>query len=268
MSVTCSNCQHTTDEGVFCIHCGAKLPEKIEGEARSSQPLSSSQQVPYGEGQLNQGAEPTSHSILTKERMQKASESSKMYASYVMDNIRSPYQRLQAISQSHLIQALITMGIYALLIPLIMYIQLQSSIGMFGDVPFFKTVVKPFLGYIVFLLLIGTITYGVIVLNRYQVSYTAVIARFGTILLPFVGLLIIAILMSLLSIGMSMLPLLIAFTGAIFVAPLLVFLSYHVPGRERIDLMYSILLIIVGAYVTIRIMSEVLLSFVGQLLRF
>ncbi|MCR8842248.1 zinc ribbon domain-containing protein [Paenibacillus sp. SC116] len=268
MSVTCSNCQHTTDEGVFCIHCGAKLPEKIQGEIGSSQPLSSSQGVPYGQAQFNQGTEPTSNSMLTKERMQKASESSKMYVSYVMDNIRSPYQRLQTISQSHLIQALVTMGIYALLIPLILYIQLQSSIGLFGDVPFFETVVKPFLGYVVFLLLIGTITFGVIVLNRYQASFSEVIARFGTILLPFVGLLILAILMSLLNIGMFMLLLLIAFTGAIFVAPLLVLLSYHEPGRERIDLMYSILLIIVGAYVTIRIMSGVLLPFVGQLFRF
>jgi hypothetical protein len=182
--VQCTRCNHRNESAHYCVKCGASL--EVAATAQST-------------GQLQQ-----------------VKQVSKQYLSYAVQVLKSPAQAGQASDAGHLINGIITLVLFAFILPLIMYFQLKSlvrNIGFFGlesNISFGAVVLKPFFFLLLFILLMNSIILLVLKIGNNSVHYREVTARFGAFMIPAVAFLLIALLFSLLNAGSLMINLLTA----------------------------------------------------------
>ncbi|WNB92521.1 zinc ribbon domain-containing protein [Bacillus sp. NEB1478] len=239
--MVCSKCQHENTGGKFCGKCGNSLLADVTNEvAATSVPTHSAQQ-------------PNVH-------VENAKKVTKMYFGYFMNILKSPYSQSKSIGTEHFINGLITVALYALFIPLMVYLGLKDTIGIFHDSPFFTFVVKPSFGYAVFIMLVASYSFAAIKLGKVQVSYQAVIARFGSLLVPFVGMFGLALLFAVLEIKFFVLILFIGFIGSIFTVPALTISSFKKDTSSGLDVVYGTILTYVATFITLGIMANILLE--------
>ncbi|WP_113928386.1 zinc ribbon domain-containing protein [Bacillus sp. P14.5] len=174
--MNCPDCQHVNNGGNFCEQCGTKLTSAYS----PPDPPSHMQPVQGGAGQYVQTAQavpPPNPNV----HLENAKQASKMYFSYFMTVLKSPMAATQNTNREQLTNGLISIGLFALIIPLIIYFSLDPS----SDGAFMEFVVKPAFSYGIFILLIASYTYVSIKLGKASAGYTDVIARFGSMLIPF-----------------------------------------------------------------------------------
>ncbi|WDC89487.1 zinc ribbon domain-containing protein [Priestia megaterium] len=108
--MNCSNCGHFNDGGKFCVKCGHKLQE----EAAVSQAAAASEYQP----QLQPAYAPQQ----PNQRVQQAKKVSKSFFGYFVEGIKNPTATAQAAGEGQFINALITVILYALSIPIMLYV--------------------------------------------------------------------------------------------------------------------------------------------------
>jgi len=182
--VHCSQCGYQNQEAKFCVKCGANLGgQTAQSTARST-------------------AQPNV-------QLQKAKQLSKMYFSYFVEVLKNPVRTGQASTADHMANGLITMILFSLVLPLIVFFQIKASARKFGgifysdhfDVPFGSVVVKPFFFLILIVLMVNSIVFLVLKMGNVTVRYQEVTARFGTFMIPSVTFLVIGLLFTWLRIG-------------------------------------------------------------------
>ncbi|MET3685200.1 F0F1-type ATP synthase membrane subunit c/vacuolar-type H+-ATPase subunit K [Priestia megaterium] len=110
--MNCSNCGHFNDGGKFCVKCGHKLQEEVavsQAAAASEYQPQPQPQTAYAPQQPNQ-------------RVQQAKKVSKSFFGYFVEGIKNPTATAQAAGESQFINALITVILYALSIPIMLYV--------------------------------------------------------------------------------------------------------------------------------------------------
>lgn len=245
----CPGCEHMNDGGNFCENCGTRL---VQGGAESSY----SHARPAGvEGAaahapIPAAPQPNAH-------VENVKNVSKMYFSYFLEVLKKPVAATQNTSREQLVNGLISIGIFALIIPLIIYLGLKDA-GMNGE--FMSMVIKPAFSYAIFILLIASYSFVAIKLGKVPVRYTDVIARFGSMLIPFLALFLLAFLMSLLGMGLYPVFLGIGFLGSTFIVPPLVISSFKRDYPSGLDTLYGTLLTYLAIFITMGVMAAFLLS--------
>jgi hypothetical protein len=261
--MNCPNCNHVNQGGKFCENCGTNLSSTVVSQVAASNESNTHAGVP-GSGAAVQ-SEPNQYLEVTK-------VISKQYFGYFVQVLKKPYSNSQAVGAEHFVNGLITMVLFALIIPLIIYFTakgLLSDIGGFGgglfedavesvSPPFSDFVVKPFFAYLVFILLIAVFSFGAIKLGKVQNSFKEVVARFGSFLIPFVAILVIGLILSILKISLALVILLIGLLGTIFMVPTLVIASFKKNSTQGLDTIYGTLLTYVLTSITLAIMGEML----------
>ena len=110
--MNCSNCGHFNDGGKFCVKCGHKLQEEVA----VSQTAAASEYQPQPQPQTAYAPQPPN------QRVQQAKKVSKSFFSYFMEGIKHPTATAQAAGEGQFINALITVILYALSIPIMLYV--------------------------------------------------------------------------------------------------------------------------------------------------
>ncbi|MBX9987811.1 MULTISPECIES: zinc ribbon domain-containing protein [Priestia] len=108
--MNCSNCGHFNDGGKFCVKCGHKLQE----EAAVSQAAAASEYQPQ--------SQPAYAPQQPNQRVQQAKKVSKSFFGYFVEGIKNPTATAQAAGEGQFINALITVILYALSIPIMLYV--------------------------------------------------------------------------------------------------------------------------------------------------
>ncbi|NEX80241.1 zinc ribbon domain-containing protein [Bacillus thermocopriae] len=244
--MNCSNCNQIVNGGKFCENCGAPL---AVSEAAATQELPHSSTVSQQNKQL-----------------ETAKKMSKLYLGYFLSVLKKPYVNASKLGHDQFINGLITMILYSLIIPFMFYLGIDRFSGLFSDSPFLDIVVKPTLGYAVFLLLIATYSFISIKLGQVNVDYKVVVARFGAFLVPFVAIFALAFIMSILKIDWYAILLLFGIIGSIFTVPPFVVSSFKKENPNGVDTVYGTLIVYVLTSITLVIMSKILLSMIGEII--
>lgn len=245
----CPKCQHDNQGGNFCEQCGAALtltPAFEEGGAVSQTRVAPQNQ--YFEGAKNV---------------------SKTYFSYFLQVIKKPYASSAGVGSEHFTNGMITLALYAVLVPLILYFVLKgmlTDINAFGgffseksvDLSMTDIVLKPILAYGVFIMLVATFTFAAVKMGGSFASYKEVIARFGSFQIPFVAVLAISLVMSILKVDLFFFFLFVGFIGSVFLVPPLVIASFKKDLHAGFDVLYGSLLTYLLTFVAIWIMGDML----------
>jgi hypothetical protein len=239
----CTNCEHMNDGGNFCENCGTRLisSDSAVGNAGYSRPAASAQAVP--------APQPNVH-------VENVKQASSMYFNYFMKVLKKPVTETNNTKADQLVNGLISIGLFSVIIPLIIYLSLDYK----GDGAFFSVLVKPAFFYALFMVLIASYSYIAIKLGRLQVKYSDVLARFGSMLIPFVGIFILAFVFSLLDMFLYPLLLGLGFMGAVFIIPPLVISSFKKNEPSGLDALYGTLLTYIAIFLTFIAMAAMIIS--------
>jgi hypothetical protein len=254
---TCTNCNHQNDGGKFCENCGSPL-------VAAATPSVEGTSIPKVVGQPQGSTEPNQY-------LEGAKQVSKQYGLYFLQVLKKPYSSSVNVGAEHFTNGLITMFLYSILIPLIVYFALKgvladvSGLGtdFFGeevemDIPFMEVVITPAIAYVAFVLLVATFSFAAIKLGRINVGFKEVVARFGVFLIPAVAILAIGLLFAILKVKMFVFFTLLGFLILIFLVPPLVIASFKKDSQEGIDVIYGSLITYVLSFVALAIMGDLL----------
>lgn len=289
----CKICGHENDDGKFCEKCGARLGPEIEeigaiqrDEHQEVTDTASNTEFSGVERTVQQetAAGNPPHVFTTPQRpqtssagtvggensqpnpyLESAKQNSKIYFDYFVKGLKSPLAVTQKTGSEQLLNGIISMVIFAILFPFMIYLSIGSEARNFiSSNPFVDIVLKPAFWLAVFMFLITVYTFGAVKLSTNpKADLKEIIARFGTLLIPFIVISLIAFLFMLLgsSIGGAFLS--IALVGGIFTIPALITMSYKRDGFGGLDTLYAILLIYVAIFLTMLIIGDSL----GSMLR-
>lgn len=280
----CTNCNHYNEGGKFCENCGAKLPVEVAATSETVgqspvQPEYTQQQEPVYHtppqhtGYPGSGQPPAQPNVY----LQNAKNVSRLYFNYFGAILKRPYSSIQNIGGEQLVNGIITLVLFSLLAPLMVYFYLGSMARKyFSDSPFMDNVVntnlsfgdfviKPTLSLVVLSLLIATFCFCAIKLAKINAGYRDVIARFGALLVPFLGLMVIAFVLSILQLEIFSIFLVGAFLGLLFVAPPLVITSWVKKDARGLDAVYGILLTYIATFITLDIIGKAIVNILDDI---
>ncbi|MFF2449873.1 hypothetical protein ACFVSW_22790 [Neobacillus sp. NPDC058068] len=261
----CPICSHQNEGGNFCEQCGGKLNASVFKEG-----------VPTAESSINSVPGPRFAQTVQQRQtppnqyLEGAKNVSKMYFGNFSQVLKKPYASSKSVGSEHFINAMITMALYSIIIPLTIYFGIKyflapvNEVGrMFGtDVniqpPFAEFVMKPTFAYALFILLVASFTFISIKLGKVSVTYKEVISRFGSFLIPFVAILAVALILAILKIEFFLLVLFLGFATSIFIVPPLLIASYKKESHGGLDVLYGSLLTYVLTFIVIAVMANML----------
>lgn len=187
----CTQCGHINQSGKFCVNCGSRLEASAATEASNSplsQPVSPAPSV-----------QPVQHSAPAQmnPQLQQVKEMGGQYFSFFYQVLRNPVRIAETTNAGHMANGIITLVLFCLLLPLIVYFQARASWGFYvDDVPFGAVVVKPFFFLLLIVLMVNSIIFLVLKLGNVTADYREVTARFGALMIPSVAFIFVAFLFS------------------------------------------------------------------------
>ncbi|WP_316569188.1 zinc ribbon domain-containing protein [Neobacillus sp. YIM B06451] len=264
--MNCPNCNHHNSGGKFCEKCGTNLTTGAQNESAATVEFTAAP------------TQTANGSTATNQYLETTKAISRQYIKFVLEVLKKPFSTSTQVGGEQFINAIITVCLFSLFVPLMSYFVLKGIIsdmgnfggGLFGNAvreitpPFGSVVIKPFFGFIVFVLLISAFTFAAVKLGKVNATFKEVASRFGTLLVPFTALMLVAVLFSLLKISFAFVLLIISLIGLIFLVPALVISSYKSPFNNGLDIAYGSLLTYVLTFITLMIMGEFLFDAIAS----
>ncbi|GIP22050.1 zinc ribbon domain-containing protein [Paenibacillus sp. J22TS3] len=256
----CTNCNHRNEGGKFCENCGARLPVETAAAAEQAASMGHSQEEQGRPGPSYSGPSYTGASGAASGQpnvyLQNAKNASRSYFNYFGAILKRPFGVTQQVGRDQLIYAIITIVIFSVLAPLMVYFNLGSARKIM-DSPFLNVVIKPTITLAVFIVLIATFSFVAIKLAKVQAGYQDVLSRFGAMLVPFLALLAVAFVLSILQLEIFAFFLAASFVGLMFIVPPMLIASWVKPGHQGgLDMIYGVLLTYVATIITIGIIGD------------
>jgi hypothetical protein len=268
----CPKCNHENVDAKFCEKCGTNLvdPALSMGKAASDSSTSS------------QESQPQSASVY----LDKTKSAAKNYFRFFVNVLKKPYPASSILGQEYFINALITMILYAFIIPCILYFSIKGVFSQiekqlegnffggfmsevapsitpsFGDV-----VVTPFFGFIILIALVSIFAFTALKLAKITVDLKEIIARFGAFLIPFVVILLVSLILSILKIKLAFFVFIIGFLGSLLLVPAFVIFSYKKIAIDGLDLIYGTILSYVLTFIVLSIMGNMLFNSIASSLQ-
>ncbi|WP_062350655.1 zinc ribbon domain-containing protein [Bacillus kwashiorkori] len=244
----CMKCGHENASGKFCTKCGSPLNANENEVAATVE--TTQQTVLQGGGQGQSQSNP---------QLEQAKRISKNYYTYFIDVLKQPLSQTNKVGQNQWVNSLITIALFSLLFPLTLYVSL-GDLREWIESPFLNGIIKPFIGFAIFIVLMSAYTFGALKLSKLDVDFKVVLSRFGTLLVPVVVLFLLAFIMSLLDASLFAALLVFGFLIAIFAVPPFVLISFKKENNSGLDIFYSTLIIYLLAFLTIGLIGEFMFS--------
>lgn len=293
--MTCPICRYETGEGKYCKKCGARLiiedspvfaamkEQAAASEIYSVNRTSTSSkgersQIPQGEPSLPVYTPPDipfhtagrQHSEEAEEEPNPYWTSLKLYGQlygdYFLKGIKHPFSAATATDSSQFLNAMVSMLLYVLLLPLTTYATLNHELQGLPEGAFVDLVVKPVIWIALFLFLLNVFTYAAVKLSfNPSVKLKEVMARFGTLLTLFLVLYVVSLLFLFLNGDISKVIILLSFISTLMTVPLLVMTSYKRKMFGGLDPLYAILLVYVAVMLAIMILGNSMIGYITGL---
>ncbi|WP_246041863.1 hypothetical protein [Robertmurraya kyonggiensis] len=190
--------------------------------------------------------------------LEKGKTISKLYFSYFLSVLKSPVPTAERIGKKELTNGIITIVLFALMIPLMTFFGLKGLLEdsfYSPDVSFSAVVLKPFFTLVVILALIAVIIFGVIKLGKSPASLLDVISRLGAFLVVPTALLFIALIISLIGSVFFAVFLILGLVGASLIIPLIVY-SFKREINKGLDTFYCTFLVYIGIAILFVVLGE------------
>lgn len=265
----CPNCQHEQDTGKFCGKCGAGL---VANPNMGSQATVTPEPAGYQAATAVNPAhtEPNQH-------VEKVKVQSKQYWNYFLRYFKQPGSIIDQ-SADQFVNALITMGIFALFFSLAIYKNLSVALspmdelgGFFGGsqslMPsFFSVLFGTVLTLGLLFALSAACIYAVSKFAGPDESFKSIVTSFGTLMIPSVALVILAYALLLISsMTYGNLVLIISLSLAVSVMPLYLVTVLLKKASKTFDSYYAylsyIVLFTVGTFIIVTVFFD---ATVGQ----
>ncbi|MYL33853.1 hypothetical protein GLW05_09605 [Pontibacillus yanchengensis] len=251
---TCSNCGITLEGGKFCGKCGTPVAEGVTGISEITQeakPVLANDggyvQVTHDPAKPNAVKEATSH-----------------YFNFIKDIWTQPTKAARSADESLLMNGVISVILYALMFPLILYVGMRSvlgTIGVLGEfagaaVPLGKMFLQPFLYFTLFLAIVSVIMFGLIKLSNSNITYKKVLTLFGIYLIAPAIILVLSLLSLLVNIySLFTIFLILGFLG-LFASIAFSFQTLNRDYTGGLDPQYSTFLTYIGIGIVIWLFAE------------
>ncbi len=229
----CQQCGKENELGEkFCVHCGNNV-ELTETQAQTAA-AQESFAVPSTHPSFGQPTAPSEHFVITK---------AKGYISYIRQHLRVPTVRSQYVDQTEKINGIITLVLFAFILPLLLYIPLaRSGFTQWIDHAFTTLFLKPLFIVIVLLAILAGVLYGMTQLMKVKVHILDVIARLGSYMVIPTALLLLSLIFSIISADKLMMFTL--YFGLLSAGTSISFLihSYRQAQSDGLDPFYGVIL--------------------------
>lgn len=266
----CSNCQHEQDSGKFCGKCGTVLTARNGEAAGNTAPPSSeptaqftATATPNAAASVYQApAEPNQH-------VEKVKATSKQYWNYFLQYIKTPGSIVEQPA-GQMVNALITLGIFALIFSLAIYKNLSTALqpidrmgGFFGTTEsimpsYFSVLFTTVFSLGVIFALAAACVYLVNKFAGPDETFASVVTMFGTLAVPSVVLVLAAYLLLLIeSLVFGNVLLLISLSLTVSMMPLYLITALLRKSAKAFDSFYAYLSYIVLFSVSFTIVMTV-----------
>lgn len=257
----CANCNHRNEGGKFCENCGAPLSAEAAAASESVGP-SSGQPEYTGQNNTTYNPQHTGYAggqtppVEPNVYLRNAKMVSSSYFNYFGAVLKRPFAMAQNVGGEQLVNGIITMILFSLLAPLMVYISLGAAREWIKS-PFLDIVVKPTISLAVLIVLVATFSFLAIKFARIQVGYKDVLSRFGALLVPFLALLAVSFILSILQLEIFAYFFGASFLGLLFIVPPMIIASW-VKGDNRggLDVVYGVLFTYLATMITIGIIGQ------------
>ncbi|GAB6928085.1 hypothetical protein JCM10914A_20680 [Paenibacillus sp. JCM 10914] len=188
---------------------------------------------------------------------------SQIYGDFFLKAFKHPIGTAAVTDSSQFLNALVTMLLHVLLLPMTVYLALQYEFRGLPEGAFTELLLKPVLWLALFMFLLNVYTYAAV---RLSSSSTAklkeVMTRFGVLMIPFLALYLIFLLFLILNGNIAKIVLILSVFTMIMAVPVLVLTSYkrRLPGG--LDPFYAILAIYVATLLTVMILGDSILQYI------
>lgn len=239
----CPNCQFENAGGNFCVKCGTPLNQETAA--------ANSNQAPVYQQPTVQPTQPVQ--AQQNETFQKLEATSKNYWKYFTDVIRNPYLQASQTRQDQFLNGIITFGLYFVLYLFFLHMVFNEI----SSYEFGEYALKPTLGLLILVALLGLFVFGALKMTQVQVSVQDVFARFGTMYTPLLIVMVINILLVLLE-AEDMLFYVMRFleTLTIYILPYVLFLSFKKEHRQSVDTIYVLAGLLILTTLAIKLLDE------------
>ncbi|CAM4117103.1 Yip1 family protein [Lederbergia lenta] len=268
----CTSCQHEQNTGNFCGKCGNKLVDQ-DAEKISAETVTTATQQSAATG--DHVAQPTQPNV----HIEKVKDTSKKYWSYFTHYMKQP-ARIFENQQQEFVNGVISIGIFAFLIGIILYSFVQSvarsTFGSYGSLlmkeyagpTFFTAFGSVFIFTIICMILV---TFSLFIIGKFfgpGYTYKEIVSHYGTHLIPFILLLVISFILILLKsyvAGNALLSIVLLFS--IIILPLYIVGKYLAQKSSLIDPLYAFIIYIVLFGILFSIFTGIMMdSIVGEIL--
>ncbi|MEH7214246.1 zinc ribbon domain-containing protein [Priestia megaterium] len=284
--MNCSNCSHFNDGGKFCVKCGHKLQEEVT----VSQTAAASEYQPQIQTEMAyESQQPNQH-------VEQARKISKSFLNYFVEGIKNPTDTARAAGENQFVNALITVILYALSVPLILYfgwslLLIKSTESLFNlmvandkmdvadkeefkvvlnmvkgmdmnklvDLNFTDFVFKQALFFFIGLAAIIGATYLVAKFGKVEVSFKEFFSRFGTFLIVPTALLLLGVVLALLHVDIFSYLMSFGLLSIFFAIPFTL-ASFKETETGGLDSVYSTLIVYVVVILVFSFISKGLID--------
>jgi len=261
--VNCVKCGHPNDRDArFCESCGANL--QTETGTHPNPVLSKEEAAAAASTTAGQTGSSQAY-------IEKTKTVSKQYFSYFLTALKNPVQAAANTGKENFINGIITIVLFALMIPLMSYFALKSAFSSYNsgwfspDISFGAVVIKPLFILLIILALVVLIIFGAVKLGKSSAGFLDVLARFGTFLVVPTSFFVIALIISLIGSYSFVFFLLLGLTAFSFVIPLIIY-SYKKQSNGGLDAFYSILLSYIAIAIVFMIIGDAALENIEEML--
>jgi hypothetical protein len=205
--------------------------------------------------------EQTNSSGQATKQLETAKTVSRQYFRFFVTVLKNPYEAGKKAGKEQFVNSIITLIFYSIIIPFLIYFGFGEYRNYFFENPFISLVVKPTLGYAIFLFLLAVYLFAAVKLSKGQATFQEIISRFGTMLVPSVALYVLALLFAMLGLSwLETIVLSLGFIGSIFITPAFLLVSYRDDEKGGLDPFYGSMIVYILLTITLIILSEIILS--------
>ncbi|WP_027085990.1 zinc ribbon domain-containing protein [Cohnella panacarvi] len=251
----CNSCGQTNPEGSkFCVKCGASIETAAAAEAGQAFPH-------LGAGQSGRQDQPSQ----PNPQLEQIKQVSSQYWKHFVQTLKQPTRIGETTNESNMVNGIITMVLFSLMLPLIVYFTLKNTVGGLGfgfvRITFGDYVLKPLIFLLIVAMMVNSLIFFALKLGNVVVSYREVIGRFGAYLIPSTAIMTFGVLLSLLELNGDLLGwVVLAGIFSWMLAVSATIYSYRNRHKDGLDPFYGILGTFAGSLLLLYLFGDNLLS--------
>ncbi|QHS23038.1 zinc-ribbon domain-containing protein [Virgibacillus sp. MSP4-1] len=255
----CPQCGAPNDQDAkFCVSCGTRLEQQAAAVTHTDNSTQRTNQFEdvQGEGHTNNQ---------TNQYVSQGKEIGKGYLHFLPDALKRPYATSKQVTNTDQTNGIITIVLFALLLPLYAFVAANKVGSGLVQVPFFDVVLKPFFILLIFFAALIAIQYGISKLMNVDLTYMNVLTRFGTLMVVPTFVLVVAIFFLILSINIF--SSILFFLSLAFVSISMIATLFSIKSQQTVetglDVVYGIILTNIAIVIIMMIIGD---SIIGNLM--